>query len=568
MSQDVLDLFKAVVVDNTHKTATPNTMFANLGLILDFTPTAEQTRMLRAYYKPLEIRTLFSVEERENASMDQLLNKQILHYVEVYGLGMPGLFDLEFDGGTTVGMNYVKGIDVQELGMMVRDLLAQNAPVKDAELVKRIINEYNISYNIADIANNEVRISLFDVTKDRFRDGDDTVRWMCYAATQSALLIKSPEVIAAVKEHNYSVAFLERHVLPLARVFNRHKKLIMAAKNINTRTAINKISRWSKQSHVPLHGAVSKRYVGEALAGRIDASVLGQISVRDKFKFLNLLDYKRQGYTKDAFVIRNGKIHIHEGRHVWTEKEIATVETDVLASLAEELAHLKDKSILLDSRVHYGLPVSRKQTVGNLPFGTRVVGEEEAVSAGIYWENKWGANDLDLSAINLNGDRTGWGQASGYDSNDIVYSGDVTDARNGAMEFLTSNDSEHGLFVNIYSGDDEVETEVVVGKKTSTRWIDEPIIREKTKLTSKGSLLGFVKGTDFIVFQGRMSNSQISGDREAGVVARGTADFWTVNRLFDAIGINYEVDKNEEVLYTNDITYKQFTYNKLEELLF
>jgi hypothetical protein len=568
MSQDVLDLFKAVVVDNTHKTATPNTMFANLGLILDFTPTAEQTRMLRAYYKPLEIRTLFSVEERENASMDQLLNKQILHYVEVYGLGMPGLFDLEFEGGTTVGMNYVKGIDVQELGIMVRDLLAQNAPVKDAELVKRIINEYNISYNIADIANNEVRISLFDVTKDRFRDGDDTVRWMCYAATQSALLIKSPEVIAAVKEHNYSVAFLERHVLPLARVFNRHKKLIMAAKNINTRTAINKISRWSKQSHVPLHGAVSKRYVGEALAGRIDASVLGQISVRDKFKFLNLLDYKRQGYSKDAFVIRNGKIHIHEGRHVWTEKEIATVETDVLASLAEDLAHLKDKSILLDSRVHYGLPVSRKQTVGNLPFGTRVVGEEEAVSAGIYWENKWGANDLDLSAINLNGDRTGWGQASGYDSKDIVYSGDVTDARNGAMEFLTSNDSEHGLFVNIYSGDDEVETEVVVGKKTSTRWIDEPIIREKTKLASKGSLLGFVKGTDFIVFQGRMSNSQISGDREAGVVARGTADFWTVNRLFDAIGINYEVDKNEEVLYTNDITYKQFTYDKLEELLF
>jgi hypothetical protein len=551
MSRDVLDLFKAVVIDNGAKTATPNTMFANLGLILDFTPTAEQTRLLREHYKPLEMRTLFSVEERENASLEHLLTKQVLHYIEVYGLGMPGLFDLEFEGGTTVGMNYVKGIDVQELGMMVRDLLATNAPIKDTELVKRIINEYNISYNIADIANNEARISLFDVTKDRFRDGDDAVRWMCYAATQSALLIKSPEVIEAVSNQTYSVAFLERHVLPLARVFNRHKKLIMAAKNFKTRTVINKISRWSKQSHVPLHGAVSKRYVGEALAGRIDASVLGQISVRDKFKFLNLLDYKRQGYTKDA------------------EKEISAVETDVLASLEKDLAHLKDKRILLDSRVHYGLPVSRKQTVGHLPFGTRVVsGGDGEVSAGIYWENAWGARDLDLSAINLNGARTGWGQASGYNNKEIVYSGDVTNAMKGAMEFLTSKDSEHGLFVNIYTGDDEVETEVVVGKKTHSRWIDEPIIREKTKLTSKGSLLGFVKGTDFIVFQGRMSNSQISGDREAGVVARGTADFWTVNRLFDAIGINYEVDKTEEVLYTNDITYKQFTYDKLEELLF
>jgi hypothetical protein len=568
MSQDVLDLFKAVVVDTGAKTATPNTMFANLGLILDFTPTPKQIRLLREHYKPLEMRTLFSVEERENTSLEHLLSKQALHYFEVYGLGMPGLFDLEFEGGITIGMNYVKGIDVQELGMMIRDLLATNAPIKDTELVKRIINEYEISYNIADIANNEARISLFNVTKDRFRDGDDTVRWMCYAATQSALLIKSPEVIAAVGDYNYSVAFLEQHVLPLARVFNRHKKLIMAAKNFKTRTVINKISRWSKQSHVPLHGAVSKRYVGEALAGRIDASVLEQISVRDKFKFLNLLDYKRQGYTKDAFMIRNGKIHIHEGRHVWTEKEIAAVETDVLSSLEKDLEHLKDKRILLDSRVHYGLPVSRKQTVGNLPFGTRVVGGKEAVSAGVYWENAWGARDLDLSAINLNGDRTGWGQVSGYDSNDIVYSGDVTNAMQGAMEFLTSKDSEHGLFVNIYNGEENCKTEIVVGKKTSTRWIDEPIIREKTTLGSKGSLVGFVKGTDFIVFQGRMSSDSISGDREAGVVARGTADFWTVNRLFDSIGISYEVDKNEEVLYTNDITYKQFTYDKLEELLF
>lgn len=570
MSQHVLELFKAVVVEEENKTLQPYTEFADRGIVLDFEPTRAQKVVILDRYKPLDLRTLFSVEERENAPIEQLLVKQIMHYIEVYGLGKPGLFDLEFEGGSKVSMTYIRGVTHKELGDMVRSLLYTNAPVKDSNVVRDIINEYKVSYEINLVANNELRVVLFDAKNDTFASGDDAVRWMCYKATESALLIKSDQVVQAVRGANFDKGFFERHKLPLAQVFNRHKRLIMAAKNKNTKSIINKISRLSKTAHVPVHEAISKRYLSEAVKDTIDASVLEKISIRDRFKFLNLLAYKRMGHTMDAFIVRNGKIHVAENRKVWSEKDIIRVETDVLLSLARDLGHLKGKNILLDARVKYGLPTSRKQAVGQLPFGTTVSMGEEAgqISSGIYWENDWGATDLDLSTIDIDGNRTGWGQYSGYSkSNPVTFSGDVTYAANGAMEFMTSKGVDYGLFVNIYSGDAGSEAEVVVGAKTGNKWIDDFVIREKVKLGSRGSVIGFVQDTDFIVYQGRLSSNYVSGERDQAICNRGTSEFWTVNKLFDEIGIKYDVDKDDNKQYNNNMSYKEFSYDKLEELL-
>lgn len=570
VSHNILKLFKAMIINEQDKSSALNTSLIEYGVVLDFTPTLDQTRLIKAYYQKLKIRTLFSVEERENSDPFTLFVKQVLHYFEVYGLGSPGLFNIEFDGGTKVGMTYIKGVTKSELSEMVRNLIYSNAPVKDSEQIKRIIMDNNIDYCINSISNNELRVSLFDLTKDTFNNGDDAVRYMCYLATNSTLLIKSKQVEKAIKSCNMiSNEFLERHSNVLSQVFNRHKRLIMSAKNDRTKSSINKISRWSKTRHIPVHESISKTYISKALSGQINSTVLEKISIRDKFKFLNLLDYKRKRNDTDAFIIRNGKIHIENGRKIWTDKEINDVETEVLTSLKKDLAHLKNKAILLDARVHYGLPVSRKQTVGHLPFGTRVVFQGDGkISSGIYWENDWGANDLDLSTIDFNGNRTGWGRYSGYSSNNsIVFSGDITNAPHGAMEFMTSEGVNYGLFVNIFNGKIGCQTEIVVGTKEDDNWISDLVIREKTELNSKGSVIGFVKDKDFIVFQGRMSNNYISGPRESCVVSRGSAEFWTVNRLFDALDIPYDVERVENRKYTNVMTYDGFTFEKIEELL-
>ena len=101
----------------------------------------------------------------------------------------------------------------------------------------------------------------------------------------------------------------------------------------------------------------------------------------------------------------------------------------------------------------------------------------------------------------------------------------------------------------------------------SVDWIDEPIIREKHKLNSRGNVIGFVRGNQFVVFAGRLNNNSVSGPRDSAVVARGMSDFWTVKKVFDLIGVPYALDRDPDVDYVHDLTYSGFSYDKLEGLL-
>jgi len=570
MLQDILELFKVMVVEDSAR-CNANTQYIDRGLVLDFNPTPRQLTALKKVYKPLDVTTMFSREERDNADPFDLITKQIMHYVEVYGLGMPGLFNLEVTTDQIVTMNYIRAVDKVELGIRVRELLYANAPVKDANVVRDIIDAYDVEYDINSVANNELRVILFDARNDTFESGDDVVRYLCYLTTDSTLLIKSKEVIEAVRLRNAKVPLnvLSRHVLPLAQVFNRHKRLILAVKNEANCTVINRISRLSKTQHVPVRESVNKIFIAKALNNDIDLEVLDRISVRDKFKYLNLFAYKRERLELDAFVIRNGKVHFEQNRRVYKVSDISRVEKAVLESLKKDLADLADKKILLDGVVRYGLPISRKQTVGQLPFGTCIAVEGERISSGIYWENEWGATDLDLSTIDPDGKRTGWGMYSGYDrKNPVTYSGDVTYAQNGAMEFMTSGGPEYGLFVNIYCGETGCGMELVVGEDSDgSKWIDKPIIREKMQLNSRQLIIGFVRGTDFVIYTGRLGSNRVIGSGRNPMVARGMANFWTVNALFDKLKIEYAVDKDEKIDYDYELGYEGFSLDKLEELL-
>jgi hypothetical protein len=325
----------------------------------------------------------------------------------------------------------------------------------------------------------------------------------------------------------------------------------------------------SKTRHVPIKESIGKRFVALALAGKADAYALTQVSLRDKFKMLNLLEYKRQGNDMDAFIIRNGKVHIEKDRAVNDPVGIARIRDMILYSLAGDLAHLKDKTILLDKSVDLGLPISRKQAIGNLPFGTTVT-VDGRISSGVYWHESGGAHDLDLSTIDNDGNRTGWGCYRGYSKKaEVTFSGDVTSAHNGAMEFMTSKKADYGLFVNIYRGNPNSEFELVVGtdNKEKDRWIKDVKVREKSKLNGRGSIIGFVKDTKLVVYQGALnSNRWSSNDKSRAMVARGTGEFWTVGKLLKSLNINFDVDKKADVVYDYDLTYAGFSYDKLEAL--
>jgi hypothetical protein len=394
---------------------------------------------------------------------------------------------------------------------------------------------------------------------------------MCYVATESALLIKSKQVIKAIEACDlFPANFFVSHKIALAKVFHRHKNLILAAKTAENRGIINSISRLAKTAHVPVHEPLSKRFIAESYSGRVGPEVLRNMSVRDKFKFLNLIRYKALGNATDAFVIRNGKVHLEENRKLLDPTKLDGITDNVLDSLREDLNHLNTASILLDPNVDYGLPVSRKQTIGQLPFGTTVSPNGAIISSGIYWENSWGARDLDLSAVTIDGKRIGWASIYGYTHKAVVFSGDVTDATKGAMEFLTSETSlvsTYALFVNIFNGDEGAKFALVVGERSEDKWIEDPVVREVGELNSRGNIIGFVKNGRFVVYHCRMNNNYWSaGSKEKAIVTRGLADFWTLRNLLQALGIGYSVTRLPGFTYDHDLTYKGFTFDKLETM--
>jgi len=567
-----IDLFNVVVASETGL----NLSHAPYGFVTNFQPTQEQIEVLRERFKALSIITLFSVRERETASLDQLLLKQLLHYVEVYGLESPGLFNLEVIGGRVQTISYVKAISIGELDKKITELLYANRPIDDIAPVLEIISHYKILYDFNKIKNNELKVALFDICRDTFVSGDDAVRYICYKATKSTLLIKSKDVIQKVAVSQPSDEFLSKHVKPLAQVFNRHKRIILACKNKLNRGVINRISKLSKKAHVPIHEAVSKRFISSAVNGKVPTNLLDTeaITLRDKLKYLNLIEYRLLELPFDTFLIRNGKVWAETERAILDPSKLTTLRELILKSICKDLSELRGKSILLDPAVDYGLPTSRKQVVGRLPFGTRVEVDphDEVLSAGIYWHNdSWEGQsiDLDLSAISSSGGRTGWGHYSSFTSKDIVFSGDITSAPEGAMEFMMVHPNEtnrYGLMVNVYKGPDECPMEIVVGSSNKKDWLDLAIIREKIVLKSKQSIIGFLKDDTFVVYTGRLSNSRVSAGKHP-VIDKGLGNLWTIKTLLDECKVKYDFVPKAGLVYDFDLTYQNFSLDKLEILL-
>jgi hypothetical protein len=575
--KQVLDLFNAIVID-TNQSATVNyvTNVIEQGYILNFEPTDKQEMFFKENDLKLPVQTLFSVEERENASLNFLLTKQFIHYLETYGhievFQGGGSFNLVNETQEPiVSLKCVVGITEAELGEKVRKLMYSNSPVKDVLGLKAIIDKYLIQFNVNLIENNELKVLLFDANNDTFNSGDDAVRYIIYRATDDTLLIKSREVLEACKNCPITPSFYSRNAIALAKVFNRHKAVLMSVKNKSNKTQINYISRLSKIAHEPLKQSWTKTFVADAIAGRIPnvMELLSKASLRDKFKFLNLLEYKTLQLDVDVFSIRNGKVFTKtENVKTFPKAEVILLQRSVLDSIKVDLMHLKDKKILLDANVDYGLPISRKQTLGNLPFGTKIHVASNAISSGIYWHRDGGAIDLDLSTVDADGNRTGWGTARGYDGNQpVTYSGDIVTPMPDAMEFMTSSDAAYGVIVNIYNGEINSKASLVVGAKTKGRWIQTPIIQEEFSLQSSQVVLGFVKGTTFTVFSGRTGNKNVSASGKNPMIEKGLNSVFSLQDVFDIFEIAYDKVAVPGIEYDHNLTYSSFSYDKLEALL-
>ena len=520
----------------------------------------------------------------KNSSRYELYVEQIQHYLSTYGSNFSSevyipeeVLDLP---NTKITFNVIKAYTRSELITKALGLLKSGIALKSEtiDMVLSILSD-ELDYTFTGkegIKNKEAIIKIADLYNVLPNDTIDFFRYIIYRSTEDSLLIKSKESIDKIKHSSFnpSVQFKQFGLDRLASIFNRFKPLFLAFKT-KCPSTINKISKLSKTLHKPL---VSNplNLVTSVKLGVNDTHWLDNATPFALFKALSICHNRLEG--QDAFVyrIRNGKSYTKENHN----KNVEVLESNykTIISYLKSKYDFSGKKFYIPSNVEYALPTSEKMFVGNVPTGTRFTGKK--LAAGIYWENSWGASDLDLSSINIGG-KIGWNSSYNQNDGDLMFSGDITDARNGAVEYLYANKGlKYPTLVmnNVFSGSEKSGFKIVVGKGSDidNEYMMNPnklFVDIKTQSVQKQSIIGmFIPKKDkqtFVILNFgngdlNVSNSSVLNNLSNKALFQQWSNALTINKLFVELGA--ELVKKSYYKEYNDIEeIVDLSVNKLEK---
>ena len=463
-----------------------------------------------------------------NSSRYELYLEQIRHYLSTYGsnfqdevyipnevLEVPDL-ELKF--------KVVRAYTVAQMTDRCLKMLQSGIALKEEtidDLLSVLVDELNYQFTGNEgVRNKEAVIKIADMYGVLPKDTMEFFRYIIYRATGQSLLIKSPEVISAVKSSTFnpSAQFSSFGLDKLATIFNRFKPLFLAFKN-QCPSTINKISRLSKVLHKPMVQNPLSLVTQCKLADK-DKKWLDNATLFSIFKALSACHTRMSGSSMFMYRIRNGKSWLKAGT---VNKNICRHNYLYLMAYLSRRVDFQGVRVFIPECVEYALPTSEKMFVGNIPTGTRFIGN--SLAAGVYWENSWGASDIDLSSINITGGKIGWN--ADYSDRSITYSGDMTDAYNGAVEYLHAKklSKEYLVQTNIYTGDANCGYKIVVGEgaKIDKNYMMNPnkvLVDVKCQSVQKQTIIGMFMPTDnyqdcFVLLNFGAGHARVSGSRQS-----------------------------------------------------
>lgn len=422
-----------------------------------------------------------SLEKVAETPMEELVAEQLTHYFSTYGLEAfslkaipyipPEALNLNLDASVNkCGFTVIKVVDeltaIQYIDNYFRTTLAPNKMfVEDAIKLLRYTTlepEEIISFELKCAQYN--RLGLVPA------DGATFLRFLIYETTHSTMLIKNCEMINRIKGEVMNFPDLYKYfdsanLTKLAEVFYRFKPLFLAFKAYPyCASYINKIRRLAVKYHKPL-GDINVQNVSKLFAeDRFDDAVLA-IEKASNRQLIKLYDYFKDISSSDdkttaIYTIRNGKTYfnaeVEPKSRVETKSALAVVWAEICRRFR---GTLKGKTFFIPSYINYAVPYTEKQFIGTIPYGTKIAcPAEKAFTVAIAWENYKGNRcDIDLHLSGLKGY---FGRNSNYrgEDNQILYSGDMTNATNGASEAFYFNpaDDMYIASVNNYTSYDDM----------------------------------------------------------------------------------------------------------------
>ena len=422
-----------------------------------------------------------SLERVAEAPTEDLVAEQLVHYFSTYGLETFGLkaipyippeaLNLDLDASVNKrGFTVIKVVDeltaIQYIDNYFKTTLAPNKMFVE-DIIKLL--RYT-TLEPEEIASFELKCAQYNRIGLVPIDGTTFLRFLVYETTNSTMLIKNCETINRIKGGVMNFPHLFKYfdsanLTKCAEVFYRFKPLFLAFKSYPyCASYINKIRRLAVKYHKPLSD-INVQNVSKLFAeDRFEDAVLA-IQKASNRQLIKLYNYFKDVSDSDdktcaIYTIRNGKSYFDNSIEPKSRIETKSALAVVWAELCSRFrGTLKGKTFFIPSYIDYAVPYTEKQFIGTIPYGTKIkCPAEKAFTVAIAWENyKGNRSDIDLHLSGLKGS-FGWNSNYRGKDNQILYSGDMTDATNGASEafYFNPSDAMYIASVNNYTGYDDM----------------------------------------------------------------------------------------------------------------
>lgn len=474
------------------------------------------------------------------ASIEHLFMEQIIHYITTYGFEAMGIYDedsvyipnerLDLPDIDTekIRLVVIRGYTKQELKEKLLDLLKTGIALHKDTITDIIDVALFVNLDeeeIENIKNKEIRAALYDYLNLFPKNPAEFLRHIVYRSIGKTLLIKNSATIEEIKSkdnlgilnlfNRYEAKFgLER----LAEVFYRFKPIFLAFKvNHQLNHIINRIRKLAKKHHKAMKIDYLNEITAEIKRGsEIDLErlklELNRVNIFRKIRLAYALKFRSKDVSAILYRIRNGKAYAKDFQ--FSEKIVAErILNFVLDSIIDDISkNVRGKKIYIPEYVTYTLPATEKQFTGDLPSGTSISVPQNMLF-GIYWKDvnnifQHHRIDLDLSVISPTTGKIGWDVSYRTQERDILFSGDITAAPNGASElFYVKNLNPHELilFVNYYNFDKEISVpfKIMVAieqvEEFGSNYMVDPnniVAVAKTKIDQQQKVLGLMISTE------------------------------------------------------------------------
>ena len=512
------------------------------------------------------------------SSEQSLMMDQIKHYISTYGSNFKQEIYIPSEVLNTpdlkVVFKVIKGYTKETLIEKSLNLLQSGMALQEEtidDLLSILTDELDYTFTGTEgIKNKEAIIKIADLYNVLPTDTMSFFRYIIYRATGQSLLIKNQDTIEAIKASNYnpSVQFERFGLEKLAEIFNRFKPLFLAFKPKCPKT-INKISKLSKKHHVAL---ISNplNHVTSIVLSEADTPWLDNATPFALFKALSACHSRMQGQEAFLYRIRNGKSFVkanNSNNAIWANYYF-------IEQYLKNRFDLSKKRFYFPQHVNYALPTSEKMFVGNIPTGTKFYGN--ALAIGVYWKNAWGAHDIDLSGLNIAG-KIGWNTVYKQNDGQLMYSGDMTDAVDGAVEYLYANKGLNAptlINSNVYSGAANCEYKIIIGRGDNIHYdymLDPNKLFAEIKCQSiqRQSILGMLlpegQQQAFVLLNFGAGEARVSGNSElSNLATKALYEQWSHPIMLRDI---IELLGGEITSYTSNADY-DFSLSKLDKNTF